>query len=164
MLTGSETAAVQAAQQLPLPEAMEVLKAYLRDHLADQIRIKHLASLVALSSFYFVRMFKAHVGVPPHRYLTEVRIERACELLVDTPLSVTQICHRVGFTSLSHFINTFRRHRGMSPSAYRRTVVPAGRLRSAESGPLERTTSWGRAQDRATFGQDRAIRPGALIS
>src|SRR5207247_2169901 len=96
VIIGSDVV-TQAAQQLPLPDVMELLKVYLREHLADQIRIKHLASLVALSPYYFVRTFKRHVGVPPHRYLMQVRMERARELLEGSDLSATQICHRVGF-------------------------------------------------------------------
>ncbi len=157
----------QAAQQLPMPDVMEVLKAYLREHMAEPIRIKHLASLVALSPFYFVRTFKAHVGVPPYQYLVGVRLERASELLAGTSLTVTQICHRVGFGSLSHFINTFRKHRGMSPMAYRQAVQGA----TGALGPVpgsgdvaRRRTGWGEAQDRTRFEQERAIRPGALFS
>jgi AraC family transcriptional regulator len=110
----------QVAAQLPVPESMEMLKVYLREHLADQVQIKSLARLAALSPFYLIRMFKAHVGVPPHRYLTQVRIERAEELLRTSTLSVTQICHRVGFSSLSHFVTTFRKHTGKTPLEYRR--------------------------------------------
>jgi AraC-like DNA-binding protein len=51
-----------------------------------------------------------------------VRIRHASELLQGSSLSVTQICHRVGFNSLSHFTTTFRMHTGMSPSRYRRMV------------------------------------------
>jgi AraC-like DNA-binding protein len=166
VLIGSDVVS-QATQQLPLPDVMEVLKAYLREHLAEQIRIKHLASLVALSPFYFVRTFKAHVGVPPHQYLTRVRIERASELLGETSLTVTQICHRVGFSSLSHFINTFRRHTGLSPLAFRRavhdekaTLVPAPR----PGHQTDRRATWATAQHRTRLEQERAIRPGALFS
>jgi transcriptional regulator GlxA family with amidase domain len=57
--------------------------------------------------------------MPPYRYLIGLRIHRAQELLRETELSITQICHRVGFHSLSHFTTTFRQHIGVSPSTYR---------------------------------------------
>jgi AraC-like DNA-binding protein len=158
VIIGSDV--MQAANQLPLPDVMQVLKIYLRDHLADQIRIKHLASLVALSPFYFVRVFKEHVGVPPHRYLTTVRMERACELLATSNLSATQICPRVGFTTLSHFTTTFRQHVGMTPMAYRRAMSPDGT--DADRTRLRRG-HWGGPQDRARAGQELAIRPGLLL-
>ncbi len=159
MIVGSEVA--NAAQQLPVSDAMELLKVYLREHLADQIRIKHLASLVALSPFYFVRTFKRHVGVPPHQYLTTVRIERARELLGTSDLSATQICARVGFTTLSHFTNTFRKHTGMTPTAYRRAV--AGSVGADRPSPAERRHRASMAQDRASVRQDLATRAGLLF-
>lgn len=150
MIIGSDVV-TQAAQQLPLPDTMELLKAYLREHLADQVRIKHLASLVALSPYYFVRTFKRHVGVTPHRYLVQVRIQRARELLEQSDLSATQICHRVGFTTLSHFTNTFRQHVGMSPTAYRRANAPP-------------RTPWRPPQDLARVRQEVATRAGRTFA
>jgi AraC family transcriptional regulator of arabinose operon len=141
VFTGPEVG--QVVQQLPIPEAMEVVKVYLREHVADPVQVTGLARLVALSPFYFIRMFKAHVGVTPHRYLTQARIERARELLRTSSLSVTQICHRVGFSSLSHFVTTFRKHTGMTPLEYRRSA-----------GAQEPATA---AQDHAT----RHLRAGA---
>jgi transcriptional regulator GlxA family with amidase domain len=135
VISGNEAGhMIQGVQQVPLDVAMEMVKAYLRDHLADDLPVRTIARLVALSPFYLIRSFKAHVGVPPHRYLLQVRIERAMELLATSSLSVTQICHRVGFGSLSHFINTFRRQTGMSPLEYRRRAS-AGAAGVAASGP-----------------------------
>ena len=68
------------------------------------------------------RIFKQRYGVPPYRYLIGLRIDYASDLLRESSLSVTQVCHRSGFNSLSHFITTFRRHTGMSPSQFRRVV------------------------------------------
>ena len=81
-----------------------------------------VARAASLSPFYLTRIFKARYGVPPYRFLINLRIDRATELLRDSSLTVTQICHRSGFNSLSHFITTFRRHTGLSPSQYRRMV------------------------------------------
>jgi AraC family transcriptional regulator len=60
------------------------------------------------------------VGMPPYRYLINLRIQRAAQLLRESDLTVTQILHRAGFHSPSHFTTTFRRHMGLSPTAYRR--------------------------------------------
>lgn len=84
--------------------------------------MNEVARAASLSPFYLTRIFKARYGVPPYRYLIGLRISLASELLRDSSLTVTQICHRSGFNSLSHFITTFRRHTGMSPSQYRRMV------------------------------------------
>ena len=81
-----------------------------------------IAREASLSPYYFTRAFTSYVGVPPYRYLIQLRVQRASQLLRDTELSVTQICQRVGFNSLSHFTTTFRRHTGLSPTGYRRST------------------------------------------
>ena len=100
-------------------ERVEEVREYLEANLTRDLDMNRVARDVALSPFYLTRIFKARYGVPPYRYLIGLRIDYAVELLRDSSLSVTQICHRVGFNSLSHFITTFRHHTGLSPSRYR---------------------------------------------
>ena len=96
------------------------VQAFLAANLDRDVDLRAIAREAALSPYYFARQFTAYVGVPPYRYLIGLRIDRAQQLLRETELTVTQICHRVGFNTLSHFTTTFRRHTGVSPSAYRR--------------------------------------------
>jgi AraC-like DNA-binding protein len=81
-----------------------------------------VARAASLSPFYLTRIFKQRFGVPPYHYLIGLRIDHASALLRESSLSVTQVCHRSGFNSLSHFITTFRLHTGVSPTQYRRMV------------------------------------------
>ena len=109
--------------ELPTPHLQRRIRevqAFLADNLDRDVDLQAIAHEASLSPYYFTRQFTAFVGVPPYRYLIGLRIERAQELLRETEYTVTQICHRVGFNSLSHFTTTFRQHTGMSPSAYRR--------------------------------------------
>ena len=101
---------------------VEEVRAYLEANMARDVDMVSVARKVALSPFYLTRIFKAQYGVPPYRYLIRLRINYATDLLRDSVLTVTQICHRAGFNSLSHFITTFRRHVGMSPTQYRRMI------------------------------------------
>jgi AraC family transcriptional regulator len=103
-----------------LQRRIREVQAFLADNLDRDVDLRTIAGEASLSPYYFTRQFTAFVGVPPYRYLINLRISRAMELLRETELSVTQICHRVGFNSLSHFTTTFRQHTGTSPSAYRR--------------------------------------------
>lgn len=103
-------------------ERAEEVRAYLEEHLTQDLDMNAVARAASLSPFYLTRIFKKRFGVPPYRYLIGLRIDHASQLLRDSSLSVTQICHRSGFNSLSHFITTFRLHTGMSPSQYRRVV------------------------------------------
>jgi AraC family transcriptional regulator len=72
--------------------------------------------------FHFARMFKQSVGVPPRVYLTQLRLEKACELLEMTDLPVTEIAQEVGYSSNQVLARVFIKHRRMSPSNYRRAV------------------------------------------
>jgi AraC-like DNA-binding protein len=83
---------------------------------ADQHSLSQLSSLVAMSPFLFARVFRELIGVPPHRYLVQLRLARARTLL-ESGMSVTDTCYAAGFNNLSHFIRTFRRHFGLAPSA-----------------------------------------------
>ena len=98
------------------------VRAYLEANRSRDLYMHEVARAAALSPYYLTRIFKARYGVPPYRFLIGLRIADASALLRDSSLSVTQICHRSGFNSLSHLITTFRRHTGMSPSQYRRMV------------------------------------------
>ena len=73
------------------------LTQYIEDHLAEEVSLSSLAQLVRLSPYHFSRAFKQSFGVPPHRYLTNRRIERAKTLLAERRLSVTEIGLDVGF-------------------------------------------------------------------
>ena len=103
-------------------ERAEEVRVFLEENFARDIDINEVARAASLSPFYLTRIFKARYGIPPYRYLISLRIQRASELLRESSFTVTQICHRSGLNSLSHFITTFRRHTGMSPSQYRRMV------------------------------------------
>ncbi len=103
-------------------QRVEEVRAYLEANVTRDLDIASVARANALSPFYLTRIFTAQYGIPPYRYLIRLRIRLAREMLQGSELTVTQICHRVGFNSLPHFITTFRRHTGMSPSQYRRVV------------------------------------------
>jgi AraC family transcriptional regulator len=100
---------------------------------ARDLTLSDLAAAAGLSPFYFARAFQRLVGVPPHRYLTGVRLRHAARLL-DAGAAVTFTCYDVGFGSLSHFVTAFRKRFGVVPSAVRRgSLVPA--LRAGLSTP-----------------------------
>jgi len=89
-----------------------------RDY-AEAVGIPALAAAAGYSTTHFIRAFRAAYGETPGAYRTRRRVERACELLRSVNLSVTEICHTVGFTSLGSFSARFSGLMGQSPSAYR---------------------------------------------
>lgn len=113
-----------------MPETIARVRDYVDRHYAKPLTVPHLAQLARLSTFHFIRAFRAETGVTPHQYMRARRIDRACELLVTTPMPVTEVCDAVGFQSLGSFSALFRRMTGEAPAAYRakrrRTVVIPG--------------------------------------
>jgi AraC-like DNA-binding protein len=96
---------------------------YIEEHLSEQIPINMLAQLVRLSPYYFCRAFKQSVGVPPHRYHNNKRVELAKTLLANPMRSVTDIGLALGFSETSSFSAVFRKIAGLTPTAYRRSLT-----------------------------------------
>jgi AraC-like DNA-binding protein len=91
--------------------AREILETqYQKDH-----SLKQLASEVGMSPFLFARVFSELVGIPPHRFLIKVRVEKA-RWMLEQGASVTLACYAVGFNNLSLFTRTFRAWFGCVPS------------------------------------------------
>jgi AraC-like DNA-binding protein len=106
------------------------VRAFIDRHFARALPVDALAARAGLSTFHFIRRFRAAFGSTPHQYLRARRLERARELLVTTPWPVTEICAAVGFSSLGSFSSLFRRATGETPAGYRarhrrHTYIPA---------------------------------------
>jgi AraC-like DNA-binding protein len=104
----------------PVPATdLERIREFIDHHYAKPLTVDRLAAQSRLSTFHFIRRFRALFGETPHRYLRQRRLDRAKELLVTTPLSVTEICDQIGFQSLGSFSSLFRRLTGETPAEYR---------------------------------------------
>jgi AraC family transcriptional regulator len=95
---------------------------YIEVHLGDRISLATLAAIARLSPYHFARAFKQSFGVPPHRYHTARRVERAKTLLARPSLSIAEIALEVGFGETSSFTAAFRRLVGRTPSSFRRSL------------------------------------------
>jgi AraC family transcriptional regulator len=96
---------------------------YIEEHLAEPILLATLAELVRLSPNYFCRAFSLSLGMPPQRYHSTQRIERAKMLLAQPSISVTDVGLSVGYSETSAFSTAFRRVTGLTPTAYRRSLL-----------------------------------------
>ncbi|MGJ9412310.1 helix-turn-helix transcriptional regulator [Aeromicrobium sp. CF4.19] len=119
----------RGAQQERLREL--VLMRRVRDRIdrdyAQPLDVPALAAHVHLSAGHLSRRFKAAYGESPYSYLMTRRIERAMTLLRRGDLGVTEVCFRVGFSSLGTFSTRFTELVGTTPSAYRRLDDPVAR-------------------------------------
>ncbi|MGA7088802.1 MAG: AraC family transcriptional regulator [Candidatus Dormiibacterota bacterium] len=96
-----------------------------RDYGSD-ITVSAIAGLAGYTASRFIRAFRHTYGETPGRYRIRRRIERARELLRASDLSVTEICLRVGFSSLGSFSSSFTRIVGLSPTQYRQEAARRG--------------------------------------
>jgi AraC-like DNA-binding protein len=90
---------------------------YLHDNYADNVMLSELANVSGLSPFRLGRLFSASVGVPPHQYQLQLRIEQAKRLLLKGK-PVSDVAFEVGFFDLSHFSRHFKRYVGVAPGTY----------------------------------------------
>ena len=91
---------------------------------ATPITIEQLSDEIALSPFYFIRLFRRIYKQTPRQYLIQLRIAKAKELLRHSDLSIIEICIAVGYESPASFSTLFRKIAGISPSAYRTNSYP----------------------------------------
>ncbi len=97
----------------PVRRAMD----YLRDRLADSITLDDLADHAGLDKFHLCRAFRAQVGLPPHAYLTHLRIARAKELLRGGTRA-SEVAPLVGLYDQAQLTRHFRRIVGTTPARY----------------------------------------------
>ena len=96
--------------------------AYIAEHLAEDITVADLADVACLSMFHFTRAFSATMGVPPHRYVSQRRLESAKAMIATGRMSLSEIALVCRFSSQSSFTRAFRRATGMTPAEYRRPL------------------------------------------
>jgi AraC-like DNA-binding protein len=97
--------------------AVRRAKDWLDANSEQNVSIHSLARLVGLSPYYLVRAFHKHAGIPPHKYQTIVRINRARKLLT-SGAAISEVAYRTGFCDQSHLNRCFKKMLGVSPGEY----------------------------------------------
>lgn len=95
-------------------------KELMREHLIEGIPLAELAQACRLSTSAFVRGFRKSIGMPPHQWLLQRRIDCAMELMRDRSIQLADVALSSGFADQSHFTRSFGRRVGRSPGAWRR--------------------------------------------
>lgn len=94
--------------------------AFMEQHLADGVTNMQLAALCTMSPAHFSREFHAALGLPPHRYLMKMRLDKARAMLAAGCHAVADIAEACGFHDASHLSRTFSRHFGAPPARFHR--------------------------------------------
>jgi AraC family transcriptional regulator len=115
----SARAAIRKPMPRLSPRKLQRALDYIDSNLREDISLGQVAEALAISPSHFAHAFRQTTGVPPHRFVLERRIERANSLLLETDLPITEIAHRIGCASHSHFSVMFHRATGQTPRDFR---------------------------------------------
>ncbi|MDL2257372.1 AraC family transcriptional regulator [Bacteroidales bacterium OttesenSCG-928-I14] len=92
---------------------------YIEQHLFEDIHLKDIANHVGYSREHFCLYFRVNTGVGFWKYISSKRIEKACELLENSEMSVKNIAYYCGFNDSSTFCTVFKRVTGKRPGEIR---------------------------------------------
>lgn len=110
-----------------LQKEMEYAKQYFQEHYNEDIQIKDYAKSRSMSVSWFLRNFKEFVGQSPTQYLLTLRMNNAVSLLETTDYNVNEISAIIGYDNALYFSRLFKKHKGVSPSEYRRLLQKKGK-------------------------------------
>lgn len=113
ILTGVKT------ERADCKEIVEKVKAFIHNNYAGEITVGELADKYAINPDYLSSVFKQETGKNIIRYLTELRIEKACQLLRDSQAKVSDISYSTGYNDRQYFNRVFKKITGMTPAEYR---------------------------------------------
>lgn len=99
---------------------MKRMITYIHDHDTMKLSLEEIATAGGLSRAECCRYFTKWGDTSPLAYVQNIRMQRAARLLCETNLPVAEVAHRLGFSSVSHFVQTFKRVHGRTPLAYRK--------------------------------------------
>lgn len=110
---------INPEDEAALSQECQKIKEYLDQNFTSPITLDSLSETVYISKHYLSHLFKEQTGVSPIKYLTSKRMEKACELLSETELPVSEVSKAVGYENPLYFSQVFKRVYGVSPVKYR---------------------------------------------
>jgi AraC-like DNA-binding protein len=96
---------------------------YIQNNLDENINIKTLSKLAYMSEPHFFRCFKRELGATPVEFILELRIKAAKTMLQSGDQNIKEVSFSCGFNSLNYFLKMFKRHTGVTPAQYRKSVI-----------------------------------------
>jgi transcriptional regulator GlxA family with amidase domain len=99
-------------------DAIELARRHIEEHFCERMQLEALATIARLSVFRFATVFRRRIGVPPYRYVCNLRVERARALL-RAGLPPAIVAGEAGFYDQSHLTRHFKNVCGMTPGQYR---------------------------------------------
>lgn len=106
-----------------VPGTIAIIEAFIKEHLSDELDLDHISRHFGISQSTLSHEFRKHIGFPPKKYITLLRISRAKTYLQTTDWPIEDIANICGFKDTSHFIQLFKKYIGKTPGQFRRSVL-----------------------------------------
>lgn len=97
--------------------------AYINQYYSEKIALAEIAKAASVSEREASRCFKKNIGQSPMEYLIQYRLNQSKKLLLETNMTITDICQQCGFSDSAYFGKVFRKSCGMTPSEYRSSSI-----------------------------------------
>lgn len=117
LVTTSAEKGLSERPQHPERGAVRAAKAYLLEHVHEDVGFLELAEVAQLSPYHLIRVFKGEVGVTPASFQLQARVQRAKALLLRGE-RVAQVALALGFADQAHFTRVFKRYLGVTPGRF----------------------------------------------
>lgn len=105
-----------------IKEEMEQAIHYFHENFTRDIQVEQYAKRLHMSTCWFIRSFKQYAGMPPGKYITSIRVNKAKELLESTDYTVGEIGTIIGYENPLYFSRIFKKQTGLSPAEYRKAA------------------------------------------
>ena len=111
-------------QQHKNKKLMYKAKQYIEEHYMNHdLSLEQVANQVHISPSYFSVLFKNEEGIAFTDYLIRIRIQRACELMMNTDLKAYEIADKVGYDTPAYYSTAFKKAMGISPTEYKKMYM-----------------------------------------
>jgi len=110
---------IQERQDGLSPRQLRQITDYIQTYLTNALSLEELAQQIGFSPYHFARLFRQAFGESPHQFVIRQRVEYAKRLLSNPAMPLTQVAIESGFADQSHLTQTFKRHTGLTPKAFR---------------------------------------------
>ena len=117
----TQTKPITTYSGILLPHILKIVKEFINDNLEQDLCLDELAKLGKLSRYHFSRAFKQSMGITPHQYIIQQRVERAKQLLLQGKMTIADISIVCGFAHQSHLNRHFKRLTGLTPKMFRKS-------------------------------------------
>lgn len=101
-------------------ERLKKMLSYIRAHFSEELSVREISEAAAVSESECIRCFRNSIGTTPIRYVKQLRLQEAAQLLVSTEKKIIEIGNDCGFREMNYFSRSFREQFGVTPTEYRK--------------------------------------------